>query len=112
MDEKDESAGGLAAGITAGLLFGLLLLSAALAYPVLWLVPAVAGVVWIIVNERRIKINNPSPTTPPPAQEGVKPVGEGVRPGIRRVDRIGGDAGYLIHPEPVPARDDERDESV
>lgn len=62
-------------------------------------VAAVALVLWIRVNERRIaKINNPSPTGSAPGQGRVRGAGEGVR----RVDILANGAGYIVHPEPTP----------
>ena len=73
------------------------------AVPFLWNVLALAWFVHLKREANRNKINNPSPTGAGAPQEGVSAVGEGVR----RVDSYAGGAMYIIHPEPVPAYDDQ-----
>jgi len=57
--------GGIVALIGGVLWFGLMI-----RYPALWLVPVAAGVVWIVVNEKKMRgAANPAP---PPDPEGVE----------------------------------------
>jgi hypothetical protein len=106
-EEETDGHGSLAAGMSVGILAGAGIVAVAIRYPIVWLIPIALGIVWIVVNERRLKINNPSPTDPDPAPVREEGPGEGPWPGVRRVDTIGGDIAYIIHPQPFSATETE-----
>ena len=66
MDDDEPGASTLArigGGIVVSLL-GLLWFGLMIRYPVLWLVPTVVGVGWIVANEKKMR-DTPDPAPPP-----------------------------------------------
>jgi len=94
------------AGGVVLLVIGALMVAALIKAPVLWLAPFVWFVGWIIINERRIKIHNPSPTEETPDRVPYTGRGSGFE-GVERVDEIAGGAGWIVHPVPTPVNEEE-----